>query len=171
MILIDGYNLMHASEELSGLASDDLEAAREELIGKLDDYAHARATEVNVVFDGAGSGGSVTTSRSALLSVTFTAAGKTADAYIEGVSYSAGESGLRGAMVVTGDYHQQKVASGAGMLRMSSREFLEEIRECEEETRARSRERSRATGRVRLEKRLPDDVREALLRIRNRRGT
>lgn len=169
MILIDGYNLIYASEELSGLASGDLEAAREELIRRLADYAAARGTQVDIVFDGAGrGGGSESTRRSALLTVTFTRAGKTADAYIEGLSCGAGESGSRGATVVTGDYEQQKVVLGAGMLRMSSREFLEEMRECEEETRVRLRERSRASGRVRLDRRLPDDVKDALIRLRNR---
>ena len=169
MIIIDGYNLMHASEELARLASGDLESARDELVGRLADYAAASGMDVEVVFDGAG-GATVTSAHSDFLAVTFTGKGKTADEYIEGVSCGSAESGRRYDTVVTGDYHQQKVVYGAGMLRMSSREFLEEMRQSRRETDAGLRERTRPRGRTRLEKRLPADVKAALLRIRNRRS-
>jgi len=170
MIIVDGYNLIHASESLQPLAREDLEAAREQLIEVLIEYSARQELEVELVFDAASRGGPARSeSRSKYLKVTFTAGGKTADSYIESLAYRLERIEHGSVRVVTGDYHQQKVAGGAGLLRVSSREFLEEMRDAREQE---SRERGRTATRpfrVRMDKRLPDDIREALLRLRERR--
>lgn len=70
---------------------------------------------------------------------------------------------------MTGDYDQQKVASGAGLLRVSSREFLIDMhgsRKLADEAASRGR---KGRKRVPLGERLPEDVRSALDRFREPR--
>ncbi len=50
-VIIDGYNLAHASGLLSGFGGDELEQAREELCDMLAAYKKAKAHKITVVFD------------------------------------------------------------------------------------------------------------------------
>jgi predicted RNA-binding protein with PIN domain len=169
MILIDGYNLIHASGELQRLASEDLESAREQLVRLLIEYSARQGREIEVVFDGKGSSGAgaSSTRHTDLLTVTFTARGMTADSYIEAAACRKSPK-HQPATVVTGDYQQQKIVSGAGVLRMSSREFLDEMRESKSEVAADGKAPPRK--RMRLERRLPDETTEALRRLRDKLG-
>lgn len=168
-MIVDGYNLIYASDRLRSLLEDDIEAARESLLVELVEYCAREEREMEVVFDAAGTDGAASReSRSDLLTVTFTAGGKTADSYIEGLAYR-GKVGEEKTTVVTSDYQQQRIASGAGLLRMSSREFLEEIRDSGERWRAELKARGARRRRVRLDERIPGEVREALQRFRRKR--
>ncbi len=149
---------------------EDIEAAREKLIAELDEYCFREERTAEVVFDGAGSKGPATSQeRSRFLKVTFTGEGESADSYIEKLAYEKSGSRTGKALLITGDYHQQKVAAGAGLLRMSSREFLLEL----EESRARAaeelRRRTTRKWRVPLEGRLPGEIRAGLERLRKQK--
>lgn len=99
------------------------------------------------------------------MTVTFTAQGQSADDYIERLVYSsAGEVGAL--TVVTGDYAQQRIAAGAGVLRMPPPEFLERLAESKEELADTLAEEGRPRRRARLRDRLPEDTRAALERFR-----
>ncbi|MBU4194679.1 MAG: NYN domain-containing protein [Actinobacteria bacterium] len=168
-MVVDGYNVLCADERLRSLREDDFEAARETLISDLVDYCDREECEMEVVFDAAGAGGAEShEKRSRYLDVTFTAGGKTADSYIEGFIYAVPKSGVRAVTIVTGDWELQRIASGAGLLRMSSREFLEELCQSEERWRTEPRGRGPHRRRVRLDERIPRDVRAALERFRRK---
>jgi len=53
-LVVDGYNLIHASPVLAGLVATDLEQARDTLVAKLAVYRSQRNVRVTVVFDGRG---------------------------------------------------------------------------------------------------------------------
>lgn len=173
-IIVDGYNVIHASEELSKLADKNLEAARERLVAILTDYCARQDCDLELVFDAARTSSGVSTEqRPGGLTVTFTASGQTADSYIESLAYSVADTqGLRStvsAVVVTGDYNEQKIAGGAGLLLKSSREFLADVREAERETRETARRKGPPRWKVSVGKRIPDDVRKQLESLKDKK--
>jgi len=162
-MVVDGYNVLCADERLRSLREDDFEAARETFLSELVEYCDREEREVEIVFDAAKTDGAAGhEKRSRFLNVTFTAGGKTADSYIEGFIYAVPKSGVRAVTVVTGDFELQRIASGVGMLRMSSREFLEEMRQSEERWRTELKSRRTLRRGVRLDERISTDVRAAL---------
>jgi predicted RNA-binding protein with PIN domain len=169
-VIIDGYNLIYAGAELEALMRENMEAAREKLIAELEEYCFRKELVAEVVFDGAGSKGPAThEQRSQFLKVTFTAEGRSADSYIEKLAYQIGGARTGEALLITGDYHQQKVAAGAGLLRMSSREFLLELEDSRAEAAEERRRSTAGRWHVPLEGRLPDHIRARLERLRRRR--
>lgn len=125
-LLVDGYNLIHASEELSDLAEADFGAARERLIDILCNYKGFSEEKVIVVFDAYKvKGGLGSEHRVRNIDVVYTKEAETADMYIERVTKSiAHKNQVR---VVTSDGLEQLIILGHGAYRVSCREFLEEI--------------------------------------------
>jgi uncharacterized protein len=165
-IVIDGYNLMHASDTYEPLMTD-LEAARDAFLGEMLEFCARDERQVEVVFDaGATESPETREHLSGRLTVVFTARGKSADSYIERMAYRVKD--CSGILVVTGDYEQQRVLAGRGVLRMSPREFLEEMK-ISKETWLREWDRKPAAGRKKgLANRIPSEVKAALERLRNR---
>ena len=169
-LIVDGYNLIYASEELGALVRKNIEAARDKLIADLEGYCVREERTAEVVFDGAGSKGSATHQElSPSLTVTFTGEGESADSYIEKLAYKERGSRAGAAMLITGDYHQQKVAAGAGLLRMSSREFLLELEESRAGAAEELQRRTARKWRVPLEGRLPGEIKAGLERLRRQK--
>lgn len=165
--LVDGYNVIYASRELETLMRQDPEAARERLLAGVEGYCAREEKAAEVVFDAGGRPGPAVHERlSEFLSVTYTASGQSADAYIEKLAYKPGAADST--VVVTGDYDQQKIAAGAGMLRMSSREFLIDMEESRRRSVEESRRMARKPWRVTVSRRLSEDARAALERLKNR---
>ncbi len=164
-LIIDGYNVIYASEELEALMREDLEAAREMLLSQVEEYCAREGRSAIVVFDAGGRPGPATKEdRTGFLQVAYTAEGQSADSYIEKLAYRGGEAGS--AMLVTGDYDQQKVAASAGLMRMSSREFLLVMRESSDEALAGAGGRQAGSPRVSVAERLPEETRDALERFK-----
>ena len=125
-IIVDGYNLIFAWEELSELAAVDLDNARQQLLDKLANYRGFRGCELVVVFDGyrvKGSKGSREDYHN--LNVVYTKENETGDMYIEKLANSIGRNYR--VRVVTSDGLIQLSALRSGVLRMSSREFIPEV--------------------------------------------
>jgi predicted RNA-binding protein with PIN domain len=168
-LIVDGYNLMHADDELEALMRQDLEAARELLVSKLEEYCAREERTAEIVFDAAGRGGpAASEQRAPFLKVTYTAEGQSADSYIEKLAYREPEGSRGAALLITGDYDQQKIASGAGLLRMSSREFVLEMRRSHDDATETIRARGGRPRRSTLAARIPEDVRAALESLRKR---
>ncbi|NLD11811.1 MAG: translation elongation factor G, partial [Clostridiales bacterium] len=129
-LLIDGYNLVHAWDELDDLARTDFAAARERLIDILCNYQGFTEYVVIVVFDAYKvKGGIESSTKVRNINVVYTKEAETADMYIERVTHQmAGKKKVR---VVTSDGLEQLIIMGHGALRTSSREFVEEIRKVE----------------------------------------
>ena len=129
-LLVDGYNIIHAWDELKSLARSDLSAARKALMDILSNYQGFRKCEVIVVFDAykvKGNPGSV--SRYHNIHVVYTKEAETADNYIEKVTYELGRRYR--VRVATSDGVEQLIILGHGALRVSARIFRQEIEEAE----------------------------------------
>lgn len=134
-LLVDGYNIIFAWEELSGLAGSDLNAARGRLTDILCNYQAFRKMHLILVFDAyrvKGNPGSV--ERYHNIDVVYTKEAETADQYIEKVTHEMSRKNHR-VRVATSDGLEQIIIMGAGAIRVSARELREEIRAAEAEMR------------------------------------
>ena len=130
-LLVDGYNVIFAWEHLKALTFD---GAREALINILCNFQGYRQCEVIVVFDAYKvKGQQREVERVNGISVVYTKEAETADMYIEKVSAKLSEK--HRVRVVTSDGLEQLIILGNGAPRVSSRAFLEEVRQAEEEIR------------------------------------
>ena len=127
-LIVDGYNIIFAWEDLAAIASEDLDAARRGLLNALSSYAGFKKCRTVVVFDGykrKGSPGSKEQWNN--LQVVYTAEGETADAYMEALVAQVGTNyNLR---VATSDSLVQLSSFRSGVLRMSARELRLEVEE------------------------------------------
>ncbi len=127
-LLVDGYNIIHAWDELSELAREDLDASRVRLMDLLCSYQGWRRCHVILVFDAykvKGSPGSVEKYHN--IHVVYTREAETADTYIERATYDlAKEHRVR---VATSDALEQVIILGHGARRLSAREFKFEMDE------------------------------------------
>lgn len=134
ILLVDGYNVMHADPELATLAGQNLDAARDSLLDILSDFQGTRDGKLVVVFDAYRiTGGREHRQRYHNIEVVYTKEQQTADMYIEKTVHEAG-SGVR-IIVATSDRIEQIVSGGQGALLISSRELWRQIREKKQELR------------------------------------
>ena len=130
-LLVDGYNIIFAWEELAELAKADLDAARHRLIQILCNYQGYRRCELILVFDAykvKGNPGSI--ERHHGISVVYTREAETADMYIEKVTHTlARQHRVR---VATSDGLEQIIILGHGAVRVPARQFREEVHQVEE---------------------------------------
>lgn len=132
-LLVDGYNIIFAWEELSALAKGDLNAARGRLQDILSNYQAYRKMHLILVFDAyrvKGNSGSVEHYHN--IDVVYTKEAETADQYIEKVTHEMSRKHHR-VRVATSDGLEQIIIMGAGAIRVSARELLEEVRAAEKE--------------------------------------
>ena len=130
-VLVDGYNIIFAWEELKQLAETELAAARDKLVDILRNYQSFRQCPVILVFDAykvKGNQGSV--DRYGDLSVVYTKEAQTADAYIEKLSYELGKK--HRVRVATSDGMEQVIILGHGCLRVPARVFRQEVQAVQE---------------------------------------
>ena len=125
-IIVDGYNVIFAWDDLAETAKHDLEAARRELLDALSSYAGFRKHRIIVVFDGwkqKGNPGEKSTFHN--LQVVYTKEGQTGDAYIEALVNQIGKN--YAVRVATSDALVQISSLRSGVLRMSARELREDV--------------------------------------------
>ena len=126
-LIVDGYNIIFAWDDLAALAKEDLEAARNKLCDILSNYAGFRKSYVVLVFDGWKTKGNPgQKSQYHNIQVVFTKEGETGDAYIESLVAQIGPN--YAVRVASSDALVQLSSFRTGVLRMSSRELLEEIK-------------------------------------------
>ena len=133
-LLVDGYNMVFAWQELRPLAEYDLDAARRRLQDLLSSYAAFKKHIVVLVFDGYKNKGSIGEKTiEGGLRVVYTPEGETADAYIQSLAAEVGRSyTLR---VASSDSMIQLSSLGSGVLRVSARELEQEVLEAQREMR------------------------------------
>ncbi len=125
-IIVDGYNIIFAWEELEALAKEDLDAARRRLCDILSDFAGFRKCYLVLVFDGYKVKGSPgLKERFHNIQVVYTKENQTADAYIEALADQIGKN--YAVHVATSDALVQLSSMRSGVLRMSARELREEV--------------------------------------------
>ena len=126
LYIVDGYNVIFAWDELSKTASHDLDTARRDLLGILANYRAFTHREIIVVFDAYNvKGGEEHKEEIDGLHVVFTKEGELADTYIERLIYEIGKD--QNVRAVTSDGLIQLQAVRSGVLRLSAREFREEL--------------------------------------------
>ncbi len=125
-IIVDGYNIIFAWEDLAAQAREDLDAARRQLCDALSSYAGFTKCRLVVVFDGYKQKGNPgEKSQFHNIQVVFTKEGETADAYIEALAYEIGSN--YAVRVASSDGLVQLSSFRSGVLRMSARELREEV--------------------------------------------
>ena len=125
-IIVDGYNVIFAWEDLAAQARADLDAARRQLCDALSSYAGYTKCRLVVVFDGYKQKGNPgEKSQFHNIQVVFTREGETADAYIEALAAEIG--GSYAVRVATSDALVQLSSLRSGVLRMSARELRQEV--------------------------------------------
>ena len=134
-LLVDGYNIILAWEELSALAKESLDAARRRLMDILCNYQGYQKCVLILVFDAyrvPGSPGSMEQYHN--IHVVYTKEAETADMFIEHVTHEIGKN--RRVRVATSDGMEQIIILGHGALRVSARMFHEEVQNVEKQIRA-----------------------------------
>ena len=125
-IIVDGYNIIFAWEELAEQARADLDAARRQLCDILSSFAGFTKCRLVVVFDGYKQKGNPgEKSQFHNIQVVFTKEGESADAYIESLAYEIGNN--YAVRVASSDGLVQLSSFRSGVLRMSARELREEV--------------------------------------------
>lgn len=125
-LLVDGYNLIFAWEELKKLAADNLAGARQALADLLCNYKGFHDCQVILVFDAYKvPHGTGEVSRYHNIHIVYTKEAETADMYIEKTTYQLAKK--RRVRVVTSDGAEQLIILGHGALRISARSFQEEV--------------------------------------------
>ncbi|WP_418757067.1 NYN domain-containing protein [Gemmiger sp.] len=133
-LLVDGYNVIFAWDDLRRLADGNLDAARRRLMDILCNYAGYKRCVPILVFDAYKvRGGTREVEQYHNLYVVYTREAETADMYIERATHElAKEHRTR---VVSSDGAEQIIVMGHGALRVSARAFEEEVRAVEKEIR------------------------------------
>ena len=131
-LLVDGYNIIFAWDELNALSKESLDAARKKLADILCNYQGFKKCVVILVFDAyrvPGSPGSIEQYHN--IHIVYTKEAETADMFIEHVTHEIGKD--RRVRVATSDGMEQIIILGHGALRVSARMFHEEVKEVEKE--------------------------------------
>ncbi|MBQ8934542.1 MAG: TetM/TetW/TetO/TetS family tetracycline resistance ribosomal protection protein [Lachnospiraceae bacterium] len=126
-LLVDGYNIIFAWEELRELAAVNIDAARAALQDILANYQGFRGMTLILVFDAykvRGGRGSVEKYHN--IYVVYTMEAQTADAYIEKTVHELARR--ERVTVATSDGLEQTIVFGEGAVRMSAAELYEEVR-------------------------------------------
>ncbi len=133
-LLVDGYNIIFAWDELNELSKQSLEAARHKLMDILCNYQGFKKCVLILVFDAyrvPGSPGTIEQYHN--IHVVYTREAETADMFIERVTHEIGKG--RRVRVATSDGMEQVIILGHGALRVSARMFHQEVQEAEKEIR------------------------------------
>ncbi len=133
-LLVDGYNIIFAWEELKELAKNNIEAARNKLMDILSNYQGFKKCTLILVFDAYKvEGEALEIQRYHNIYVVYTKEAETADQYIEKVVHEIGRK--YHVTVATSDGVEQVITAGQGASLISAREFEEEVRMAEREIR------------------------------------
>ena len=133
-LIVDGYNIIFAWDDLAAMAKDDLEAARRHLCDRLSSFAGYRKWRVVLVFDGWKVKGNLgEKSQYHNIQVVYTRENETGDAYIGALVHEIGSN--YNVRVATSDGLVQLSSIRSGVLRMSARELRAELEEASREMR------------------------------------
>ena len=163
-LLVDGYNIIFAWDDLKELAKENIEAARNKLMDILCNYQGFKKCAVILVFDAYKvEGYAMEIQKYHNIHVVYTKEAETADQYIEKVVHQIGRK--YHVTVATSDGVEQVVTLGQGGKLISAREFREEVeivrRQIQEEW-----ENHRESGRNYLFDHMDDAMREEMNEVR-----
>lgn len=125
-LLVDGYNIIFAWEDLRELAEANIDAARGKLLDIMSNYQGIRKCQLIVVFDAyrvVGHDTEILDYHN--IHVVYTKEAETADQYIEKFAHEHGRK--YDVTVATSDGMEQIIIRGQGCSLLSARELLEEV--------------------------------------------
>lgn len=167
IIFVDGYNVINNWPNLYQAKNISYEAARQQLIDTLQNYATYKGHKVILVFDAHMVKGAIEKKdRMGNLVVVFTKEGETADSYIEKAVNDIGRKS--DISVVTSDSLEQQVVFQRGATRKSSIEFYYEINGVENNIRSKVK-KTHSQKRNLLEDMVDKEIMEKLEKIRRSR--
>lgn len=121
-LLVDGYNIIFAWDELKKIAADNLDAARSELINMMCNYQGYDGSKLILVFDAYKVKGKHRDVEKYLnINIVYTKESETADSYIERVTHELSRN--HKVRVATSDGPEQLIIFGSGAMRISADEF------------------------------------------------
>ena len=121
-LLVDGYNIIFAWEDLKKIAGDNLDAARGELINRMCNYQGYAGCELILVFDAYRvKGKHREVEKYCNINIVYTKESETADSYIERVTHELSKK--HKVRVATSDGLEQMIILGNGAMRISATEF------------------------------------------------
>ena len=133
-VLVDGYNIIFAWDELSDLAKVSIQAARDKLMDVMCNYQGFRRCHLILVFDAYRvEGHAEEVVKYHNIHVVYTKEAETADQYIERIAHEIGRKYQ--VTVATSDGLEQIIIRGQGCIMMSARELKEEIERINKEIR------------------------------------
>ena len=125
-IVVDGYNVIYADDELRRIAVKDLERARREFLSRIAGYVIGKELKVTVVFDGRGGMTEAETIVPRKLEAIYSAHHQSADELI--ISMIATSRNPRSYIVVTSDRaHISPAVAECGCRVIASKAFLERL--------------------------------------------
>lgn len=125
-MLVDGYNVIFAWEDLKELADENMDGARGKLLDILSNYQAIKECNLMVVFDAYRiKGHNMEIFNYDNIQVVFTKEAETADQYIERFAHE--NSDIYNITVVTSDGLEQLIVRGEGCRLISSRELKNEV--------------------------------------------
>ena len=124
-VIVDGYNFIFGTPEYKELAAASLSLARERLSDVLRSYRAMRDCELVLVFDGYRVAGNAGERETHGIRTVYTKENETADMYIERLANDIGKN--YSVKVVTNDSLIRLSAMRSGVLRMSVKEFSDEL--------------------------------------------
>ena len=126
-LLVDGYNIIFAWQELKELAEINIDSARDKLIEKLANYQGYKGCKLILVFDAYKvRGGKENVIKQGNLWIVYTKEAETADRYIAKTSLELTGKGM--VRVATSDALIQMIIFGSGAVRTSARELEAEVK-------------------------------------------
>lgn len=126
-LLVDGYNIIFAWDELKKVASDNLDAARKLLMDILANFRGVKRNTVILVFDAYRvEGGVGAVEKYHDIHVVYTKEAETADTYIEKTATKLSREKHK-VYVATSDGPEQMIILGSGALRLTAQELKSEV--------------------------------------------
>lgn len=163
-LLVDGYNIIFAWEELKSLADADIGAARLKLMDILSNYQGFTQDTLILVFDAYKvEGGQGEIYKYYNIYVVFTKEAETADQYIEKTTHEIAKK--HNVTVATSDGVEQVIVMGQGAHRLSASDFYDEISHVEEKIRQKNLKRRDSSKNYLLDY-APEDVAHLMEEIR-----
>ncbi|MBQ0079284.1 MAG: TetM/TetW/TetO/TetS family tetracycline resistance ribosomal protection protein [Eubacterium sp.] len=145
-ILVDGYNIIFAWDELKALAKVNIDAARDALIEIMQNFQGYKNCDVVVVFDAYKiKGGERRVVKHDNVTVVYTQEAETADAYIEKTTYEIGHKYR--VRVATSDRLGQMIIIGNGAFKISAPDFKKEVEAANQDIAKMLEEHNRRNGR------------------------
>ena len=168
-LLVDGYNIIFAWEDLNELAKVNIEGARNKLMDILCNYQGYKKCTLILVFDAYKvEGGQGSVQKYHNIHVVYTKEAETADQYIEKTVHEIGKK--YHVTVATSDALEQVIILGQGADRLSARNLREEIQRMKEEIREDYLEKQKKSGTY-LFDHLPEELSDLMEDVRLGRKT